>query len=377
MPSGTRLAIVIGMKRIAKASAMELVAAVLREEIRAGRWDERLPGARVLANRLGVSPPTAAAALASLAAEGLLTGGGARRAYRVAGPHAVAPALAVAPKRLLILSHEKMEDVGDLARSLLGKIRDEMILKGWVVDYQVVDYAYVKRPQRAWDRLIRVEPGTSVVALLGRPALAEWAVRRKIPLLFLGGVRSELPVPMVAVKSATMAELALARLTALGHRRIAIPLCDHPEPFKASIREATRQALAAVGQTYVGSYHNPETAYLMPDVIWRIMESLFAKEAPTALLFLDWKELVTAHCFLAHRGLRVPDDVSIVLLNDQAEAGWFFPELTRFRFPVRRIVKTIVGWLTAGAGAELLDSLSADFIDGATVVPPVVRRCGP
>ena len=73
----------------------------------------------------------------------------------------------------------------------------------------------------------------------------------------------------------------------------------------------------------------------------------------------------------------MPGDVSIVLLNDQMEAGWFSPELTRFRFPVRRIVKTIVGWLTAGAGADLLDSLAADFIGGATIAPPAGRGGDP
>jgi DNA-binding LacI/PurR family transcriptional regulator len=360
------------MKRIEKASAAELAAAALRVEILGGVWDERLPGARVLAKRLGVSAPTVAAALARLVCEGLLEHGGERRAFKptVARRSPRRPGANVVSKRLVILTHDEISQLVEVARRLIERLRDEMAAKGWIVDYQVVDFLHVKRPQRSWDRLIQVDSATSVIALYGRAPLAEWAIRRKVRMCFLGGNPDHLPVPMVAVESSRMADVALARLTALGHWRIVMPMCDRAEPFKGRMREAMRRAIEAVGQPYVMEYHNPESDYQKPDVTWRMIESAFVNAPPTAFVFLDWKELVTACCFLARMGLKVPDDVSLVLLSDQMEAEWFQPKLTRFRFPIRRLVRVMVRWLETGDEDTRLTSLAADLIEGATIAPP-------
>jgi len=364
------------MKRIVKPSAMDLVALALREEIAAGRWDDRLPGARVLAQHLGASPPTVAAALTKLVTAGILEGGGQRRAFRVVGTRNPTPKVVTrtTPQRLLILTPEELGQLTELSRELLEKLRDQMAQKGWRVDYQVVDFLHVKHVQHSWDRKIQVDPRTSVIALYGRPPLAEWALRRNIRMLFLGGATDGLPMPMVGVKSSLMAESILAKLTALGHWRIVIPLCDRAESFKLSMREATRRVIEATGQTYIQAYHNPESDYMKPDVTWRILESAFAKNPPSALIFLDWRELVTAQCLLARMGLQIPEDVSVVLLNDQSEAEWFFPQLARFRFPVRRLLKIMTQWLEDDDGNTQPRILHPEFIEGATIAP--VRRPG-
>lgn len=86
------------------------------------------------------------------------------------------------------------------------------------------------------------------------------------------------------------------------------------------MRTVTRQAVEATGHHYAASYHNPESDYSAPDVTGRIVEAAFAANPPTALVLLDWQELVAAHCVLSRLRLRVPHDVSLVLLNDQTEA---------------------------------------------------------
>lgn len=357
------------MKPIDRPRAPELAAAALRAELHAGRWNGRLPGTRVLAKHLGVSPPTMALALELLVAEGLLEKRGERQAYRVTG-RVVAGGHAGGVRRLLLLTHEEPGRLTETSRRILEMLRQTMVSKGWQVDSQVVDFLHVKRPQRSWDRLIQKDADTWVIALYGRSALAEWAVKRGVRMFFLGGITGGQPVPMVAVKSSLMLESAMARLTSAGHWKIVVPLCDRAEPFKESIQAVTRQAILAAGREYVRPYHNPESDYLTPDVTWRIIESAFASDPPTALVFLDWKEMVTAQCVLMKLGLRVPDDVSLVLLNSQMEAEWFVPELSRFRFPERRLVRTMVAWLEGRMqGAEQV-SLSADFIEGKTIAAP-------
>ena len=216
------------MNRIAKPSAVDLVTDALRAECASGKWDDRLPGTRLLAERLGVSPPTVSAALAKLVEEGVLEGGGQRRAFRVVGKRARSSAKGtlVVGKRLLILVHEDLSQLVEITRRVVEKLRERMSGRGWLVDIQVVDFLHVKHMQRSWDRLIEVDSNTSVIAVYGRTPLAEWAVKRNVRMLFLGGSTGDLPVSMVAVRSAEMAADALTKLTALGHSRIVIPLCD-------------------------------------------------------------------------------------------------------------------------------------------------------
>lgn len=360
------------MNPISKSSAPALVATALREQIEAGRWADRLPGTRVLARQLNVSPPTATLALAQLAAEGYLEKNGERRAYSVVlkTQSSGKPNSDPTPKRLIILTHEDQGQQTETSRNVLDRLREQATAKGWRVEFQVLDFVHVKRPQRAWDHLIPVDPETAVIALYGRQSLAEWAVKRKVRMLFLGGVTNGLPIPMVGVKSSQMAEIALARLTALGHWRIILPLCDRAEAYKLKLREVMRLAVESTGHAYVRNYHNPESDYLKPDVTWRIIESAFSNNPPTAMVFLDWKELITAQCFLSREGLRVPGDVSLVLLNNQMEAEWFHPELSRFRFPERRLVRAMLRWLENSDKEFHTLTLPGEFLEGATITRP-------
>ena len=357
------------MKPVTRQKTRELVAAVMRDELVAGRWPERLPGARVLAKRLGVSPPTVAAALELLVAEGLLEKPGKRQALKFVG--GLSPRGRNAPsKKLLILTNEEPYSLGEIARRVLDSLRSRMLDKGWEVESQVVDYSHVKRPQLSWDRILQIDPETRVIAIYGQPALAEWAIERGVRMLFLGGQSGGYPVPLVGVSSARMAELALGRLTSLGHRKVMMPLCDRTEAFKEKMRAATRRAVEAAGQVYVTTYHNPESDYMTPEVTWRILDAAFADDPPSALVFLDWKELLSAYCLLSNLGLRVPADVSLVMLNDQTEVQWFRPELCRFRFPENRLVRKMMAWLDGRFDGETELWLEAEWIEGKSVAPP-------
>lgn len=358
------------MQQIIKTRAAELAAAALRTECRSGRWSGRLPGLRVLAGQFGVSVPTISEALGLLAAEGLLTGGGERRAYRLSARIGGSVARGSTRSRLVILTNGGPTEVGLFTMRLLDSVREAAVAKGWDAETHLLDYAHARRPRGGWDRQVRLDAGTSVIAALGNPALAEWIGRRGARALFLGGVASGHPVPMVGVRASEMARAALAKLTALGHQRILFPLCGHPATFNDAMRQATRAALEAAGHTYQPSLHNPESDYLEPDVAWRLLERRFAEMPPTALVLTDWPILVTACCYFCRAGLRVPEDVSVVLLSDHEEGRWFLPTLARFRFPMRRMARVIGHWLENPSSTPEAAYFAPDFLPGESLAPP-------
>ena len=350
------------MPRIERKTAAELAADAVKAEIAAGRWHGRLPGSRVLAAEIGVSQPTVAAALALLVDEGWLEPGGDRRAFRVT-PRA--PVAAQAPVRKLpraiVATHADIGDLPHTTRRVIEATREKLGRRGWAVEIVTFDFIHAKRPHRSWDHLLPVDPEVPVIAVFGRPPIGEWALKHGVRMVFLGGLAGDPRIPMVGVRSALLAAEAMKQLTALGHRRIVLPLCDRPPSFAASLKEAVRTGLERVGVSYVASYHTPESPYQRPEVVWNMMESAMDRAVPTGIILLDWKELVTVSCLLTKRGLRIPEDVSVILLNEQVEADWFVPKLACFRFPVTRIASLLTRWVEGQPLDESARLLSADF----------------
>lgn len=360
------------MKKLNQKSTLELVVNELRAECAAGTWPVKLPGARVLANRLGVSPPTVLKALSVLEGEAVLERPGERKAYRVRKDWVLEHDAKTSKKKksVLILTHMEIGDLVDTTRSIIEILKSKLIRKGWEVTTQVVDFVHVKAVQKSWDTVIEADPDTPMIVVYGRPVIADWALKQGVKVFFLGGVKDGRKVPSIAVRSSRLAEQAMDILTKLGHSKFVLPLNDRPEAFKVPFREITKNAIESMGATYHASYHNPETPYFMADVIKNMMKGYIQTRLPTAFVFLDWKELVSAHCCLALAGYRVPEDVSLILLNDQAEAEWFEPVLTRFKFPLESMANKICKWLETGQKSVDEMHVDATFVQGHSVAPP-------
>ena len=359
------------MRPIEKIKSAEMIRGALLAELSAGMWKEKMPGTRVLAKSLGVSAPTVHEAMEQLVREGHLLSGGPRRAFRV-NPHASTGRKSkntILRRELLILSHEDISMLIDSSRQLIETLMRSMVSKGWSVRHQVVDYVHAKYPLKRWDQQIRVEAGTKVIALYGNQTLATWALRKNVAILFLGGNPGSCPVSSIAVLSSRMAEEAIKRLTDLGHKRIVLPLCDRSVSFAHKMREVTKQCIESNGDQYLPHYHNPGSSYAGPGIIRGILSKVFDMKPPTALILLDWKELVAAHCFLAEKNIRVPEDISLVMLSDVTGAEWFHPALCRFRFPLKKINTLMVNWLHGRSRTELRHLLSGTWVQGGTIGP--------
>ena len=80
-----------------------------------------------------------------------------------------------------------------------------------------------------------------------------------------------------------------------------------------------------------------------------------------------------AHLTTDHliRKINAPEDISLILLNEQMEADWFVPKLACFRFPVTRLASLLARWVDGQTLVEYAGPLSADFEAGESIaVPP-------
>ena len=98
---------------------------------------------------------------------------------------------------------------------------------------------------------------------------------------------------------------------------------------------------------------------------------MFGGPTPPTALILDEPILYhAAHHHLAKRGLRVPEDVSLVCTDADPDLAWCEPSVAHIRWDYRPVVRRVVRWVNnvaAGKEDRRQSFTKAEFIEGGTV----------
>jgi DNA-binding LacI/PurR family transcriptional regulator len=222
----------------------------------------------------------------------------------------------------------------------------------------------------------------------------QWLRRRRLPLVYV----DQDPVdgsPSVNIDDFPGARAAARHLVELGHRRIAIVSTSMVGPYglvcdPAAARELYGHSNHVVHQRLEGWLDELETAGISPQVVVEPPVTAgtrgTAPDTGSAALLLELPEPPTAVlCFsdvIAHgvvqaaraRGLRVPEDLSVVGFDDAPLASRLSPGLTTVRQDVDAKGRAAAAALTAvlaPAGAVQRIILTTELIvRGSTAAPP-------
>ena len=158
-----------------------------------------------------------------------------------------------------------------------------------------------------------------------------------------------------------------------GHQRIAF-LDDHRHPPASLLRlEGLKAALADGGLEYRPALHVETTPFVRGGLVLSDLIDLPADQRPTAVFCYNDRIAMGAYRAARTRGLRVPDDLSIVGFDDQEYiASELDPPLTTVRLPHREMGRLAIQLLLDEPGA--LDDVPAS--DGPVILIPgeLVRR---
>jgi DNA-binding LacI/PurR family transcriptional regulator len=172
-------------------------------------------------------------------------------------------------------------------------------------------------------------------------------------------------VPWVSLDTAAGTDAALAHLIELGHRRIA-QLGSRVQYPTFQIRMARwRAALESVGVEPVESLW-AGAAFDFDDAAAAATRLLDVPDPPTAVVCDD--DILAGGVYLAarDRGLRIPEDVSVVGFDDLPFARVLAPGLTTVRADARR--------LGAVAFEALLSVMAGEQVEGQTLPVELVVR---
>ncbi|MDL2272362.1 LacI family transcriptional regulator [Desulfovibrio sp. OttesenSCG-928-I05] len=153
-------------------------------------------------------------------------------------------------------------------------------------------------------------------------------------------------LPSVVVDNGEVGRLAAEHLLEKGHRLFAcITGPAHVDVFAERLK-GFRQALAAAGHELTMVMHVDVTGQIRHAVA--AGEALFASRPQTPLALFCATDIIALGAMkaAAGAGLRVPDDVSVVGVDDIPAGELIFPALTTVRQPIRDMAATAVAMLT-------------------------------
>ncbi|WP_443748517.1 LacI family DNA-binding transcriptional regulator [Asticcacaulis solisilvae] len=153
-------------------------------------------------------------------------------------------------------------------------------------------------------------------------------------------------------------------LLSLGHRKIA-HIAGHPEHAAAFLRrQGFNEAFDAAGIPRPPKDYTVEGLFNFKSGIEAAEKLLSLKDRPTAI-FASNDEMAAATCSVAHKkGLRIPEDLSVVGFDDAPIASAVWPALTTVRQPYLDMAKRTLQILNAAG-----DTLHRSDVQERHIIP--------
>lgn len=309
--------------KVPKVSLVDMTVEVMREGLRAGRWRSRMPGQLKLSKELGVSRKTLAAAIARLVEDGVIAASGERRA--VALPESPTRAKSRSLRVAILILHP-LEGLTSGVRNTLQEMLMELHLDGHVG--RIVSYPKGKDTHKTGylPRLVEDAAVDAWLVYYGTEEILEWFAANGIPAMAIGGRSMGIPIASVGSSLPALAPTVVRRLVEQGHHRIVlISPRSWRLPDLAPVVVEFRRELDAAG-IRPSEYHTPDWEET-PDGLFRLLDELFRVTPPTALLCWAMNTPCGVLSWLKGRGLRVPEDVSLVSIWVDDSYAWYTPGL--------------------------------------------------
>jgi hypothetical protein len=350
------------MNRLRILSPSEQVAEYLRGELIRGRWRELMPGVPSLAALMGVNRKTVDAALKQLDVEGVLIpqGPGKRRVIGSLPEGSTPP-----PLRLGILLHES----ADRRIDYLVEVQHMLMEAGHASFFANRTLMELGMDVERVGKFVRETKADAWTVIAGSAEVLDWFASQSFPTFALFGGMSDPRVAGARPNKPPAYREVVRTLVELGHRRIVLlARSQRRKPVPGDSEQAFLAALEEAGIA-VGDYHLPDWGD-GKEGFMRCLDSLFQVTPPTALVVQEAPLFAAAQQFLAGRGLRIPDDVSLVCSDPDPTFAWCEPTIAHIRWRPRPLVRRMVRWadkVSRGKEDLVKSYAKADFVNGGTV----------
>ena len=344
-------------------STVDQFTAHLRAGLLSGHWSGTIPGEHRLAEEFSITRQTVKSAIQRLEKEGLLKGQGAGRRRKIVLPEDLAkpPGLRVA-----ILCYEQSDQSLDYITDCKSKLE----AAGHIVFYTPSHLTELNMDVRRLARMVGKTEADAWVVVAATSEVLQWFMQQKTPVFALFGRRRKLKIPGIGPDNVPALVEATRQLIDLGHQRIVFldSLFKASEP--GNVGTAFLDALSAGGIT-TGSYNLPGWEGGIKG-LYAYLDSSFQRTPPTAIIASSCHVYFATLHFMLNRGIRVPQDLSLICLDDDPYFNECRPSVSHIRWSRRPVVNRIVRWannVSQGKEDTRQTMIKAEFIEGGTIGP--------
>lgn len=356
------------MSQLPKSKSAQL-ADLLRERLASGVWGSKLPSERVLAGEFLVSRTTLREALAALTKE-----------------KRIEPATTTRGARSIInkstaATHAKYGQVCILTPTLQGSpllieqlgFMREMLGRAGLIAYVEECAALSERPDPSSNlrRVIERHPKSIWVLHKMPVSVQRWFEASGLPAVVFGSVFPGISLPGVDVDFRAAAHHAAGICLARGCKRIT--LLVHRTALAGDTRtvDAISEELARRGEAPPHIMRYDFNRMRLMDGLDR--EIVAKPDACDALIIASHHHLLTTLSHLLRRGVRIPEDLSLVYLSNDPSVERLSP--LPFRYDpgpglIRRLVSAIKTLAEGGSPKSCL--LIPKLLEGESLRPPVL-----
>ncbi len=284
-----------------------------------------MPGVLRLEEDLGVNRKTVEAGLRLLEKEGFLASQGAGRCRRIVVPES---ALARRSLRVALLLYETADAGLNFIVDLRHRL-DEGGHTSFIVSRTLCD---LDMDARRLPRLVEETKADAWVVAAGSRDVLQWFAEQRMPSFALFGRRQGLPIAGIGPDKSPAFAAAARQLVELGHRRICMLVRQErriPEPGGSENDFLAELECHGIRS---GPYNLPAREEGSEGFQDRL-ESLFSATPPTALIIDGVQLFFTTQLFPMNRGLRVPEDVSLICTDGDSHFAWCRPSIAHIRSP--------------------------------------------
>jgi DNA-binding LacI/PurR family transcriptional regulator len=344
-------------------TASEQVAQHLRDEISKGTWTKVMPGCNHLVRELGVGRNTIDAALLMLEEEGLLMPQGVGRRRLITRPQSQK----LKALTIQLLVYEESQRKESYLLDLIYELRElgvTAVLASKTLSDLKMD---LKKVIRFVDRL------EADMWLVGSASgeILQWFASRPVPVYALFGRLASVKIAGAGTLKSPAMEQAVRRLVELGHRRIVMmtrPERRRPGPglFERKFLDSLAASSITVGNYHLPDWDNDATSFK------KCLDSLFAHTPPTAMFFSEAQLYVSALHYFSARGLRVPQDVSMICHDADEVFDWQMPVVSHLHWDSRLLTRHVLRWVkqvARGKASRRQILIKAEFEEGETIGP--------
>ncbi len=343
-------------------SAAEQVSDCLRDRIKRGRMQGRMPGVHPIAEELGVHHTTVADSFRQLEKEGYLKSEGVGKPRSI-----VLPSVAGGVRlKVAILLYEPQ----DIGTQLINELRHQLDRAGQdtvVAAKSMVELDF--KVSRIKNLVKRTQADAWLVIAGSKPVLT-WFAEEEIETFALFGYSPERISHSAPAKGPIIEQLT-QRLLELGHERIVMLIGEQFRgPQMSLLARIFLETLEGHGLV-PGDYHLPDWSYDRGS-LQKCLTNLFQVTAPTALIVDDPLLISTIQQFANQRKLSIPQDLSLACLEGHPSFNWMEPTLCRLESNFDGCIRHAVRWvnrLAKGDNERFIGVTKAKFIEGGTIGP--------